>query len=614
MRTADGYIVSRCINGDSAAFGLLVDRYKEGVYALAYSKLRNFHDAEDVTQEVFIKAYSKLRTLRRWDNFHAWIYSITSNVCKDWIRAQSRRPEKTFAEDQTAKVMGETKENSPHEGPLEEMLHETLDSLSEVHRQVLTLYYLSDMNSQEIGEFLGMSSAAVRQRLSRARSQLKERMFAMMGTAFEGRKLQAGFTLRIVEAIKRMPIPATPRTSGLPLGLSLATGLVIALLGLNPHLTSVSSVKPPTSGSLPSEMKALKAGEIYVDVLKFSQMPIMASKMENNSNERSELLAPQKAPLLAPENAAWKEKGDMPNARYGMCGVSINGKIYTIGGSADNGSAISAVEEYDPVNDSWTKKADMPTPRYAIATCVVNDRIYAIGGRINSRANLTEMEEYDPATDSWTEKADMPIGKNSMSASLVDGKIYVIGGHNGGTIFKTVEEYDPVTDTWTKKTDMPTIRFAHGASVVDGIIYVVGGSTGGQNNRPLQTVEAYDPATDTWTKKADMPTARNGLMTIAVNGKIHAFGGGKLIFDTLTTVEVYDPATDTWAKEEDMLSPRFGSVTGIVNDKIYFIGGISDYPMTLSSIHEYTPPGLTSTVSPQGKLPTTWGQEKRPLR
>ena len=53
MRTADGYIVHKCLNGDSAAFGLLVERYKEGVYALAYSKLGNFHDAEDVTMVIW---------------------------------------------------------------------------------------------------------------------------------------------------------------------------------------------------------------------------------------------------------------------------------------------------------------------------------------------------------------------------------------------------------------------------------------------------------------------------------------------------------------------------------------------------------------------------------
>ena len=88
MRMADRHLINKCLNGDSAAFGMLVDKYKESVYALAYSKLHNFHDAEDITQEAFIKAYQKLRTLRYWDDFYAWIYAITSNLCKDWIRNQ----------------------------------------------------------------------------------------------------------------------------------------------------------------------------------------------------------------------------------------------------------------------------------------------------------------------------------------------------------------------------------------------------------------------------------------------------------------------------------------------------------------------------------------------
>ena len=53
MRTEDGYIIEKCLNGDPAAFGLLVDKYRSSVYALAYAKLGNFHDAEDVAQEVF---------------------------------------------------------------------------------------------------------------------------------------------------------------------------------------------------------------------------------------------------------------------------------------------------------------------------------------------------------------------------------------------------------------------------------------------------------------------------------------------------------------------------------------------------------------------------------
>lgn len=113
MRTEDGYIINECLNGNSAAFGFLIDKYKAAVFAFAYAELRNFHDAEDVTQEAFIKAYQKLRTLRRLDNFLAWLYSITSNLCKMHIRAQSRRPDREFVEDQNPETLEEPSIDPP---------------------------------------------------------------------------------------------------------------------------------------------------------------------------------------------------------------------------------------------------------------------------------------------------------------------------------------------------------------------------------------------------------------------------------------------------------------------------------------------------------------------
>jgi len=68
MHTEDGYIVQECLNGDETAFAFLVDKYKKSVYSLAYSIIRNFHDAQDITQKVFIRAYKSLHSLKRGDN------------------------------------------------------------------------------------------------------------------------------------------------------------------------------------------------------------------------------------------------------------------------------------------------------------------------------------------------------------------------------------------------------------------------------------------------------------------------------------------------------------------------------------------------------------------
>jgi RNA polymerase sigma factor (sigma-70 family) len=187
MRTEDGYIIHKCLNGDSAAFGLLVDKYKESIYALAYSRLRNFHDAEDITQEVFIKAFRKLSTLKRWDNFLAWLYAITFNLCKDLIRSRSKRPDREFIAEQKPDIFTIHSMHSYQEEQAQELLHEVLASLPEMYRQVLTLYYLGGMSSREIAKFLGTSPNNIDQRLSRARAKLKQEMLDMMSATFDGK-------------------------------------------------------------------------------------------------------------------------------------------------------------------------------------------------------------------------------------------------------------------------------------------------------------------------------------------------------------------------------------------------------------------------------------------
>ncbi len=90
MRMEDGCIIQECLNGKPQAFGMLVDKYKEGIFAFVYADLRNFHDAQDVTQEVFLQAYRDLRGLRRYESFAFWLYRIAYRCCAQWFRRKSR--------------------------------------------------------------------------------------------------------------------------------------------------------------------------------------------------------------------------------------------------------------------------------------------------------------------------------------------------------------------------------------------------------------------------------------------------------------------------------------------------------------------------------------------
>jgi RNA polymerase sigma factor (sigma-70 family) len=611
---ADRYIINKCLNGDSTAFGMLVDKYKESVYALAYSKLRNFHDAEDVTQEAFMKAYQNLRTLRQWDDFHAWIYAITNNICKMMIRSRSRQPDREFIEDQTVKSLHI--EESYHKDPMLELLHEALDSLPETYQQVLTLHYLGGMDGTEIAEFLGMSPTSIWQRLSRARSLLRKEMLDMMSETFEQNRLKAGFTFRIVEMVKGIRLnPISPKA--LPWGLSLATGIIIAVLSIGTHLNPMDKIGSMSGSPLPCESKVLKIGEIPVDVMKVSNISVLSNQRWKGNGLGSVVPSLQNALFMAPqaEGGTWTKKADMQTAKYGLGASAVNNKIYTIGGESWHPDlSYSAVDEYDPETDKWISKADMPAARSFLSSVVLNGKIYAIGGARPHNIGAPAVEEYDPEKNSWAKKSDMPTARLALSTCIVNGKIYAIGGTTelfGGPFLQSVEEYDPIKDIWTKKEDIPTARSGLATSVVNGKIYAIGGTNqraGFNDCVGLSTVEEYDPAKDKWAKKSDMPTARWGLSTIVLNDKIYSISGANR-WPATPTVEIYDPITDTWTKGTDIPTVRALFGASIVDGKIYVFGGFTG-ASEISTVEECDIGLSGESINFKGKLPTTWGDVK----
>ena len=267
MHTDDGHIVHQCLSGNTGAFALLVDKYKARLFALVYAKVGQFEDAEDITQDVFLNAYRKLSTLRRWDNFYAWLYSIASNRCKEFHRAEKRRLDTAFLADQSENYQADM--DSHTEKLRNEKIHDALDSLPEIHRQVLVLRYMAGMRSKEIAQTLRVSPNTVNQRLMRARTQLKvvlnEEAITMIPDAFAERKLQPGFTAQIIELIKGTQIQTTPHKTALPLGLSAAGGVILLLLSLSIPQSPLYPVGEWLGGPLPLKTQALKNGELAVD-------------------------------------------------------------------------------------------------------------------------------------------------------------------------------------------------------------------------------------------------------------------------------------------------------------------------------------------------------------
>ena len=322
------------------------------------------------------------------------------------------------------------------------------------------------------------------------------------------------------------------------------------------------------------------------------------------------------------EEGTWAKKADMQTPRKHFSTCAMDDKIYAIGGLPEGKGggrpALSSVERYDPKTNRWINVADMPLARWGHTANAVDGKIYVIGGDnvTGLPVRVVSVFEYDAANDEWSVKGNTPIGFFFHCSVVVNGMIYVIGGAETIGVdlaVSTVFEYNPKTDTWTQKADMPTARFSAAATVVDGKIYVMGGGTP-QFKWPwnlLSTLEVYDPTTDTWTKNADMPTSRDSASASTVEGKIYVLGGGDEE-EELSIMEKYEPETDTWERMADMPTPRYLLCTSVVDGRIYAIGGYGlGAKKNLSTVEEYTPEGWPFSVSPQGKLPTTWGEIKQ---
>ncbi len=210
----DKELIKRTLAGDEAAFGALVDRYKDAVHALVYRKTGNFHIAEELTQDAFLQAYQKLSTLRNPAHFAGWLYVIASRCCLMWYR-KKRLPTSPLAKVKPAEMETIAQRDYRDEQQRQEV-HDALDSLPESQRTVLTLHYLGGLSCKEIGRFIGTSEGAIKDRLYRARLRLREEITNMMQETLRGFQLPPTCTQKLLERISNLE-PTSTRPRGQPL-------------------------------------------------------------------------------------------------------------------------------------------------------------------------------------------------------------------------------------------------------------------------------------------------------------------------------------------------------------------------------------------------------------
>ena len=271
MYSADEQIVSRTLAGDRDAFGILVHKYQEMVFAYAFQKVRNEADAQDVMQEVFLRAYRSLYALRQPHRFRSWLYTIMSNECNRWLAraAKTRQREVLLANAGGDELRVEPGHTIPTEGWRAD-LEQAMAALPDENRVAVSMFYMGDCSLKEISEFLGVSVNTVRGKLHRARQQLGRALSEQYGRLLKSHKLRGGFLMQMMEQLRHTPAPTmgfawSSATVGKTV-FSLITALciLIGLIGARDDLPtelSANQIGVSSSGTnrLPMEVALLES-------------------------------------------------------------------------------------------------------------------------------------------------------------------------------------------------------------------------------------------------------------------------------------------------------------------------------------------------------------------
>ena len=174
---SDAALVLRCLEGDTDAFGTLVERYEASVYATAFYYVGRYGVAEDVAQEAFWAAYRSLRRLKDPNKLGPWLREITTRTAANWLRKnRSRLSHETPLPHRRTLSMEEARQGPSALLEREDLyarVQKAIDTLPERYRLPVMLRYLQELSYEEISRFTGESRDEIRGILHRAGRQLR---------------------------------------------------------------------------------------------------------------------------------------------------------------------------------------------------------------------------------------------------------------------------------------------------------------------------------------------------------------------------------------------------------------------------------------------------------
>ena len=193
-------LIRKCKQNDMSAFDRLMNEFQSSVFGYAYKLSKNYEDANDITNETFVRVLDAIKSFQEGSHFKGWLLTIVKSVYLDRYRAEKKHQHLSLEGGDESGI--EIKDDSP--GPditlLDEekknILNDMINALPEIHRQPLLLFYISGKSYKEISRELGISMGTVKSRISRGVDSLRNRYLE----EYEEKKLPKGNQ-------KRLPSP-----------------------------------------------------------------------------------------------------------------------------------------------------------------------------------------------------------------------------------------------------------------------------------------------------------------------------------------------------------------------------------------------------------------------
>ena len=176
---SDSEIISLVLKGDHNAYALLVERYKSYVFTLTFRFTKNREDAEEVSQDIFVKAYRSLADFKGTAKFSTWLYTIVNTTCITFLR-KKRLDVKSLDDERTFEV-ADNQDSGLRANQVEQksrlnMVNQAIALLSPDDAEIITLFYKNEQSLDEISQILGVEVNTAKVRLHRARARLKDKM------------------------------------------------------------------------------------------------------------------------------------------------------------------------------------------------------------------------------------------------------------------------------------------------------------------------------------------------------------------------------------------------------------------------------------------------------